>query len=293
MSNNLSVLYDAPGPRARRRALIGAGLVTAVVAVVLFLIYQRLRDQGQFESERWSPLFNPTDDDFTAVWNLIWIGLRNTLTAAVLAIALSLLIGTVLGTARVMAGRWERLPLVGVIEVLRGLPVVVLIYMAYQVLPDLGVDYDPLPGPNALWWLVTGLTAYNAVIIAEILRAGVASLPRGQREAGLAIGLTPLQTMTTVQLPQAFRIMLPAVISQMVVILKDTSLAAFIGQYPELLNRGRTIHQNLDNPLQTYLLIGMIFILVNFTLSQLARLVESRLSRRGTGASRRIPIIQR
>ena len=281
--SNLSVLYDAPGPKARRRALIGSVIVGLLLLGVLYVVYARLADQGQFESERWAPLIDPSNENFTAVWELIRDGLKNTLAAAAVAIALSLTIGVVLGVARVMLGHRSQLPLIGVIQVLRGLPVVVLIYMAYQVLPDLGVNYEPLPGSDAFWYLVIGLVAYNSVIFAEILRAGVNSLPRGQREAGLVIGLTPLQTMRMIELPQAFRTMLPAIISQMVVVLKDTSLIAFIGQYPELLKSGQTIYQNLDNPLQTLLFIGLIFIAVNFALSRLAMLVERRVSRRSTG----------
>ncbi len=283
--SNLSVLYDAPGPKARRRAVIGSVIVGLLLLGVLYLVYARLDDKGQFASERWAPLIDPSDENFKAVWELIRDGLKNTLTGAVVAIALSLAIGVVVGVARVMLGRRSRIPLVAVIEVLRGLPVVVLMYMAYQLLPDLGVNYEPLPGSDAFWWMVTGLVAYNSVIFAEILRAGVNSLPRGQREAGLVIGLTPLQTMRMIELPQAFRTMLPAIISQMVVVLKDTSLIAFIGQYPELLKSGQTIYQNLDNPLQTLFFIGLIFIAVNFTLSRLAMLVERRVARRSAGRS--------
>ncbi len=283
--SNLSVLYDAPGPKARRRAVIGSVIVGLLLLGVLYLVYARLDDKGQFASERWAPLIDPSDENFKAVWELIRDGLKNTLAGAVVAIALSLAIGVVVGVARVMLGRRSRIPLVAVIEVLRGLPVVVLMYMAYQLLPDVGVNYEPLPGSDAFWWMVTGLVAYNSVIFAEILRAGVNSLPRGQREAGLVIGLTPLQTMRMIELPQAFRTMLPAIISQMVVVLKDTSLIAFIGQYPELLKSGQTIYQNLDNPLQTLFFIGLIFIAVNFTLSRLAMLVERRVARRSAGRS--------
>ena len=278
-----SVLYDTPGPRARRRALITSAVIGLVLLGVLYLVYARLENQGQFTSGRWAPLIDPSDENFAAVWELVRDGLRNTLAGAAVAIALSLAIGVIVGVARIMLGRRTRIPLVAVIEVLRGLPVVVLMYMAYQLLPDLGVNYAPLPGSDAFWWMVTGLVAYNSVIFAEILRAGVASLPAGQREAGLVIGLTPLQTMRMIQLPQAFRTMLPAIISQMVVVLKDTSLIAFIGQYPELLKNGQTIYLNLDNPLQTLLFVGLIFIAVNFTLSRLAVLVESRVSRRSAG----------
>jgi glutamate transport system permease protein len=129
------------------------------------------------------------------------------------------------------------------------------------------------------------LTAYNSVIIAEIIRAGVASLPRGQREAALAVGLTSGQTMRAVLLPQAFRVMLPALISQVVVIVKDTSLAAVLGIYPELLKEGNLIAQNLSNPIQMLTVVGIIFVIINFSLSRLAVWVERRLSRRSTGAA--------
>ncbi|GAA3596916.1 amino acid ABC transporter permease [Kineosporia mesophila] len=280
---NLSVLYDVPGPRARRRALVGSVVVGLLTLAVLYLIYARLDDQGQFESDRWSPLLDPSDESFQAVWKQLGTGLRNTLVGALVAITLSVAIGIVLGIARVMLGRRSRVPLVAVIEFFRGLPVVVLMYMAYQLLPDLGVNYEPLPGPDAFWWMVVGLVAYNSVIFAEILRAGVNSLPGGQREAGLVIGLTPLQTMRMIQLPQAFRTMLPAIISQMVVVLKDTSLIAFIGGYEELLRKGQFVYLNLKNPLQTLLFVAIIFIAVNFTLSWLANLAQRRMSRRSAG----------
>jgi glutamate transport system permease protein len=126
---------------------------------------------------------------------------------------------------------------------------------------------------------VIGLTAYNMVIIAEILRAGVLSLPSGQREAALAIGLTPGSTMRLILLPQAVRTMLPALISQIVVVLKDTSLAAVLGIYIELLRQGNLIALNLDNPIQMLSVIAVIFILLNYLLSRLARWLERRLSR--------------
>jgi glutamate transport system permease protein len=199
--------------------------------------------------------------------------------AAALSIVLSLVCGTVLGVARMMAGRGGRIPLVTLIELLRGLPVIVMIYIAYRVFPDWGLNVGPLPGPDGLWYVVIALTLYNSVIIAEILRAGVASLPRGQREAGLANGFTNLQTMTIVLLPQSFRVMLPALISQLVVILKDTSLAAVIGVYVELLRTGLEIKEVLSNPLQVLFVVAAIFIVINFALSRLAVYVEARLAR--------------
>jgi glutamate transport system permease protein len=278
-----SILYDAPGPRARRRALIGTVVGTIFVLGLVAIVVRRLADQGQFSMELWGPLIDPTDERFSLVWGLLWRGLQATLIAATLAIVFSLVVGTAFGTARMMLGKWARLPLVAGIELFRGLPVVITIFYVWQVLPEIGVDVSFLPGENGLWYVVIGLTLYNSVIIAEILRAGVASLPRGQGEAARAVGMTEWQVMRTVLLPQAFRTMLPALISQLVVVLKDTSLAAILGLYIELLRRGNIIALNLDNPIQTLTVVGLIFIALNFGLSRLAVWTEARLSR-STGA---------
>jgi glutamate transport system permease protein len=275
-----SVLYDAPGPRARRRAAIGGGIATVVGLILIGLVARRLADQGQFSGELWGPILDPSNEDFPLVWNLLGKGVLATLTAAVLAIVFSLVIGSAVGVARMMLGRNARMPLVALIELLRGLPVVITIYFASRVLPEFGVDLSGLPGEAGLWFLVIGLTAYNCVIIAEILRAGVASLPKGQREAALAIGLTPWATMRLVLLPQATRVMLPALISQLVVILKDTSLAAVLALYTELLRQGNLIALNLHNPIQILSVVAVIFILINYSLSRLATWVDQRSVRR-------------
>ena len=275
-----SVLYDVPGPRARRLSLIGTIAAVVVFALLAVVVVKRLADKGQFAAELWSPWLNPADDQFGAVWTLVGKGVLATLTAAALAILLSLALGVLLGVGRMMLGRFGRVPIIGFIELFRGLPVVVTIVIVWRMTVQLGIDLGFLPGEPALWYLVIGLALYNSVIIAEILRAGVASLPRGQGEAARAIGLTEGQVMRAVLLPQAFRIMLPALISQLVVILKDTSLAAVIGLgYLELLRRGNQISQVLDNPIQSLFLIALMFIAVNYSLGRLAVYVERRLSR--------------
>ena len=278
--SSANVLYDAPGPRARRLAGIGGGIATVVLLLLLGLVVKRLSDAGQLAGALWGPILNPSDESFKPVWELIAKGILATLTAAVLSIAFSMVIGGVIGVARIMLGRWSRMPIIALIELLRGLPVVITIYFASRVLPDLGVNLTGLPGGAGLWFLVIGLTAYNSVIIAEIIRAGVASLPRGQSEAALAVGLTPGASMRLVLLPQAVRVMLPALISQLVVILKDTSLAAVLGLYIELLRQGNLIALNLDNPIQILAVVAVIFILINYSLSRLATWVDQRSIRK-------------
>jgi glutamate transport system permease protein len=250
-----------------------AAVLLGGLAVVVAL---RLADNDQFAGAKWGPILNPGDDSFGPLWRSLWGGMRRTLAAAVWAMVFSLSLGTILAVTRITAARWYRWLVVSVIELLRGVPVVLAIFFASRVLPD------PLADLNIhlslVWYLVIGLTAYNAVVIAEIIRTGVLTLPRGQTEAAYAIGLSRGATLRLILLPQAFRVMLPALISQLVVILKDTSLGAFIG-YEELLRRGSIAVQNLGNPLQLYLIIGLLFIAVNSALSRLAVLVERRVSR--------------
>ncbi|HZG90598.1 MAG TPA: amino acid ABC transporter permease [Pseudonocardia sp.] len=273
-----TVLFDAPGPVARRRTLISSVVAGAIVAGVIVLVLVRLGQNGQFAGERWSPLFNPIDADFVAVWNLLGNALVATLLAAGLTLVFSLTIGTALAVARVTAARWYRWLIVGLVELLRGTPVVIAIFFAARVLPEVGISL-PL-----LWYLVIGLTAYNCVIIAEIIRAGVQSLPRGQSEAGYSLGLTRGQVLGSILLPQAFRVMLPALISQLVVIVKDTSLG-FIITYQEFVRTANLMIQELRNPIQVYLLVAIIFILINYALGKLAEYTERRLSRSSATAA--------
>jgi len=296
-----SVLYDAPGPRARRVTLI-ASLITAALLVVLFYVYvyRPLDANGQFTRDKWGPLFDPSFEfqgvkAMPLVWKRIAQGFGATLAAAGAAIVTSLIFGTLLAILRIQlkALRQRRyaglsapvryllraltLLLNGItrfcVEIFRGLPVVITIFFVGRGLPRYGIEFD-----NALWYVVIGLTVYNMVVIAEILRSGMEGLPSGQREAALSIGLSSLQTTFSVLLPQSYRIMLPALISQLVVVLKDTSLG-FLVSYEEMLNVADQLNQNLQIPIQIYFVVGVIYILLNYALSKLAQYTQARLAR--------------
>lgn len=291
-----SVLYDAPGPRARRLTVI-LSLIALVVVVTgtYLLVYRPLAEKGQFDQALWAPLVDPSNQYFSQVWQRIGQGFQATLIAAGLAIVTSLVIGTALAVLRIQLKAVLRRRFVGLsapvayllrgltvalnavtrfcVEVFRGIPVVITIFFVWVGLPSFGFTFD-----NALWYLVIGLTVYNSVVIGEILRSGMEGLPPGQREAAAAIGLSPFQSTRMVLLPQAFRIMLPALISQLVVVLKDTSLG-FIITYEEVLRVSSQVVQFLNNPIQVYFVVGVIYILINYALSKLAQYTERRLAR--------------
>ena len=268
-----TVLYDVQGPKARRRVLIYSVIGVVLLAALVAVAIGRLAANGQFDEELYSPFIEQP-----VLYERLAEGLRGTLVAAGYALVLASVLGVLLAFGRLSQTPFVRLPAVGVIELFRALPLLLLILGLFLAWPV--VVGDPL---DPLYALVIGLTLYNGAVIAEIVRAGILSLPRGQSEAALSIGLRRSQTLRLVLLPQAVRIMLPALISQLVVLLKDTSLG-FVISYLELLRSGQRVVQNLDNPLQLFTFIALIYIAINVTLSWIATVIERR-QRRTVGSS--------
>lgn len=264
-----AVLYDVQGPRARRRVLVGSVAAGLVLLALAYVAYRRLAANGQFDSALYTPFLQERQ-----LWERLWVGLQNTLKAAAYGLVLALAVGLVLAAGRLAQARWLRVPAVVVIEFFRATPLLLLILFFFLAFPlAFGIRLPPL------WALVLGLTLYNGAVIAEIVRAGVQALPRGQTEAALAIGLTRGQALRLVLLPQAVRIMLPSLVSQLVVLLKDTSLGFIIG-FEELLRIGGQVTQVLNNPIQVYLVVAAVYVVINLTLSRFAHWLEARQRRR-------------
>lgn len=262
-----SVLYDNPGPKARLRSLIFTLIALAIIAGVVVWIIVAMAGRGIFD-DRWLIFADPPKGQTAAdVWTSLLIrGLGATLIAAVIAAPIALLLGTGAVMLRTSQNSIVRRITIGVIELLRGLPVVLMMFFALLVF-----------GIPPLWAVVVGLVLYNSAIFAEILRAGVAALPKGQREAALSVGLTPFQTFRMILLPQSVRSMLPSLISQLVVLLKDSSLGFIVG-YTELL---RTIRLNVsffgpDTLVPLFFVGAGIYIAINFALSRIAVWLERR-----------------
>ena len=256
-------LYDAPGPRARRRVLIGSVVGALVVAALLALVLQRLSDTGQFRSIYWEPFTR------SGVQRILLRGLGATLRAAGVALVLAVGLGLVLAAGR-LSERWLLRQASGaVVEFFRALPLVLLIFFAFLGLPEVGIEV------GAFGALVIGLALYNGSVLAEIFRAGINAVPRGQSEAAYSLGLRKGAVLRLILVPQAVRIMLPTIISQLVVLLKDSALG-FIVAYPELLRSGRRIYTNIGNVIPTAIVIAAIYIVINLSLSLLATYLEGR-----------------
>ncbi|MER5916752.1 amino acid ABC transporter permease [Streptomyces sp. NPDC001982] len=273
-----SVLYDTPGPRARRRNVVLSVVFLALLALVVWWLWQKMDDKGQTKWDLWEPFTT------AQAWTTYLLpGLGNTLKAAALAMVIALPLGALFGIARLSDHRWVRVPAGAVVEFFRAIPVLLLMLFAnefYVRSTDIGSDERPL------YAVVTGLVLYNASVLAEVVRAGILALPKGQTEAAYAIGLRKGQTMTSILLPQAVTVMLPAIVSQLVVIVKDTALGGVLLQYSELVNERSTLAANYANVIPSFIMVAIIFIVVNFTLTSFASWLEGRLrrSKRGTGA---------
>jgi glutamate transport system permease protein len=258
------VLYDHPGPRAVRAARIGTVVGLALLAALMALVVWRLADRGQFTSAKWDTFANEQ------TWRGIGRGLRNTIKAAVVAILLAVVLGVLLVSGRLSEHLWLRIPAVAVIEFFRAIPVLMLMFFFFLAYPDTLGSYGSV---------VAALTLYNGAVLAEIFRAGILAVPKGQSEAAYSIGLRKSQVMTLVLVPQAARTMMPAIASQCVVVLKDTSLG-FLVVYNELLQVAKQIYVGHFNVIPTVLVIAPIYIGMNMTLSWLAHRLEARQRRR-------------
>ncbi|MBC3190881.1 amino acid ABC transporter permease [Pseudonocardia sp. C8] len=265
-----SVLYDVPGPVAVRRyrtlGVVGTAACLGILAFVVWRFYQA----GQFEPRLWEWI------TYVRIQYLLLDALWATVSAFGVAAVLSLLFGAVFATGRLSEHRWLSVPSTTIVEFFRAVPLLVLIFILYYGLSQgVGIEIDPF------WAVVLGLMLYNGSVLAEVFRAGINAVARGQREAAYALGMRKTQVMTNVLLPQAFRSMLPTILSQLVVVLKDTALG-FIILYPELLYQARFLgsQNQLGAPiLPVALVIAVIYIGLCLILTGISRLVEMRLTR--------------
>jgi glutamate transport system permease protein len=264
-------LYEAPGPKTRRRTRIVTFISLILVALGIALIVRQFYVTGQLDAKYWSFFLKPT------TWTYLASGFVGTFKVAFTAGIIALILGVVF-----MLGRTAHNVVIAtifrvIIDFFRGVPSLLLIYFFYLALPQYGFR---IPA----FWIITMPVALAASgVLAEVFRAGVNAVPKGQTEAALSIGLTPSQTMFKIVLPQALKIVVPSLISQLVVVVKDTTVA-YVVSYPDLMQNARVLITTHDALLQVYFVVAILYIIVNFAINQLSIYMARRSS---------VPIISR
>ena len=266
-------LYEPPGPRTRRRIALFTALAALALATLSYFIIRQFAITGQLDARYWDFFLR------WSTWRFLGEGLVSTLksalTAAVVAIALGFLL---------MRGKLRKNPVlhwlsVALIEFTRGVPTLLLIYFFFLVLPQMGVQVGA-------FWRVTLPCAISASgIIAEAMRSGVNAVPRGQSEAGLCLGLSDLRVFYQIVFPQAIRFVIPSLISELVIVLKDTTFA-YVVSYADLMQNARVLITNHDALLSVYLVVAVIYILINYALNKLSDRMARRMDRAAAPAAR-------
>ncbi|MEJ5919319.1 amino acid ABC transporter permease [Corynebacterium sp. H78] len=268
MTTRATVLYDAPGPKGIRTNRILTGITVLITLGIVAWVLMKLNAKGQLDPEKWTIFFK------ASTWTTyILPGLLSTILAAVVSILLALVVGALLGVGRLSESKIIRGLCSVIVEFFRAIPVLVLMLFAYTVFAMFKIVPSQYLGFSAV---VFGLTMYNGSVIAETLRSGIRSLPKGQGEAAKALGLSHRQSMYSILLPQAVAAMLPAIISQMIIALKDSALGYMIG-FVEVVRSGRQLGEYYGAMLPSLIVIAIIMIAINMGLSTLAERIERQL----------------
>ena len=209
---------------------------------------------------------------FLLVQGLIGFGpfIGGTLRLAIPAIVLGFILGIFVGLARLAEARWIRVPATAYVEFFRGVPLVMVIFWIWFIIPQL--LRLPIPEYGVA---LTAFVIFEAAYFGEIVRAGVQSVPRGQVEAATALGMTATKTMAYVVLPQALKNMVPSLVTQMIVLFKDTSLASIIG-YVDLTKAAQIVNNREIKPFQLYLFIAVVYWICTYSMSRVAQRLEHR-----------------
>ena len=257
-------LYEQPGPRTRRRVAIGTAITAVLVIIGIGLIIRQFYITGQLAPRYWTFLGQPT------TWRFLLQGFRGTISVALMAGVIALILGALL-----MLGRTSGIkPLAAVCRVVtdffRGVPSLLLIYFFFLVVPQYGIKL------SSFWMITLPVALAASGVLAEVLRAGVNAVPKGQVEAALSLGMRRGRIMMKIVLPQAIRFVIPSLISQLVVVVKDTTLA-YVVSYPDLMQNARVLITNYDALVSMYFTVAVVYILVNFAINKLSAFVAERL----------------
>lgn len=259
MSRSLEdILFAAPGPRAQAVTRAASVIAGMVLLLLVAGIVSRFHSTGQLDAQFWEFFAWPT------TWAFLGEGLLGTLASAAMAAVIALTLGLVLLLGRLAQARLMRWPSIAVIEFLRGTPTLLLIYVCFLVLPQVGIKL------STYWMLTLPVGLSTAAVVAEVYRAGVLAVPRGQTDAARSLGLTEAQVFFSVVFPQALRYIVPALVAQLVIVVKDTTFG-YIVTYGELMQNAKVLIANYHSLVPVYLVVAALYCLVNYTISRASK----------------------
>jgi glutamate transport system permease protein len=250
-------LFEAPGPKTKRKILIGTIISSIAIAAILVWVVLRLYQMGQFDASYWY-FFGQW-----STWRFLLQGLAGTAEVAVTAGVIALALGILFMFGRISKNRVVSGIFRVIINFFRGIPSLLLIYFFFLVIPSYGIKMP------AFWMLTLPISLTASGVLAEVFRAGVNAVPNGQREAALSLGMTEGKVLRKIILPQAIRYVIPSLISQLVVVVKDTSVA-YVVSFPDLLQNARVLISNYDSLVSVYFVVAIIYILINYAINELA-----------------------
>ena len=248
-------LYEAPGPKTKKRIRFFTVVSLVVLAALIFLIIRQFYVTGQLDAKYWSLFTRLT------TWKFLAGGLTGTLKVALVSSVVSFAIAFLMMVGRISKNKIVSWISTALIELSRGIPTLLFIYFFFLVAPQLGLK---LP----TFWKITLPVALSAAgVVAEVLRSGVNAVPKGQTEAAVALGMRDATVFTKIVFPQAFRYVIPSLISELVIVLKDTTFA-YVVSYADLMQNARVLISNYDALLSVYLVTALIYILINYLLNK-------------------------
>lgn len=262
----INALYEAPGPKTRRKIAIGTVLASLAVAGLVFLVVRQFYITGQLNERYWS-FFGK----FTT-WRFLGEGLLGTVEAAAGAGAMAFGLGLLLMLGRRSDYKIVRGICTVVVEFTRGVPTLLLIYFFFLVVPQFGIK---LP---AYWKASIPIALSASGIVSEVLRSGVNAVPKGQSEAAVSLGMRKWRLFFRILFPQAIRFVIPALISEIVIVVKDTTFA-YVVNFADMMQNARVLISNYDSLVSVYLVVAVIYILINYLLNRLSVRVGSRNSK--------------
>jgi glutamate transport system permease protein len=256
-------LYEPPGPKGRKRIAVVTGLSRAVIALLLVLIVRQFYLTGQLNAKYWSFFTRAT------TWRFLGKGIAGTLEVAVASGIVAFAAGFLMMLGRISSHKLARGIATALVEFTRGVPTLLFIYFFFLVAPQLGLS---LP---AFWKIAAPVAISASGVVAEVLRSGVNAVPKGQREAALSLGMRERSVFLKVIFPQAIRYVIPALISELVIVVKDTTFA-YVVNFPDLMQNARVLISNYDALLSVYLVVAVIYILINYLLNRISAFVAGR-----------------